>query len=250
MEVRLQGKLINVHIRALGEQDIRFWESMRPQAGDWVTDLLSHCVRMEDGQEQPPAFFEELVISERIDLLLLICQASFGDAHYVTVSCPQCAEKMDIDYTIEELRPVRRTVSSMKIGAQSFSIKEPTGSQQRQWHLDRQDWQDDILRYCLGDSAVDTLTAGDKADALEKLLNCQPGTSLELAVNCIGCRHQLWVAISIATIFSRSMADLIETVEEEVHLLASSYHWSEADILALPVLRRKRYVERVSGQWI
>jgi hypothetical protein len=32
------------------------------------------------------------------------------------------------------------------------------------------------------------------------------------------------------------------TIYEEVHLIASTYHWSEAAVLALPRDRRKRYL--------
>ncbi|MEQ1895103.1 MAG: hypothetical protein ABL998_21395, partial [Planctomycetota bacterium] len=34
-------------------------------------------------------------------------------------------------------------------------------------------------------------------------------------------------------------------LQEELHVLASTYHWSEAEILALPSDRRRRYVARI-----
>jgi hypothetical protein len=33
----------------------------------------------------------------------------------------------------------------------------------------------------------------------------------------------------------------------DVHRLASVYHWSEADILALPLPRRRRYLARLDA---
>jgi hypothetical protein len=35
---------------------------------------------------------------------------------------------------------------------------------------------------------------------------------------------------------------------EEVHSIARAYHWSEAEILALPLPRRRRYLDLLQGE--
>ena len=35
------------------------------------------------------------------------------------------------------------------------------------------------------------------------------------------------------------------TLLDEIHLIAMSYHWSETEILALPVSRRQDYLRRI-----
>jgi hypothetical protein len=42
-----------------------------------------------------------------------------------------------------------------------------------------------------------------------------------------------------------TVARLGESVLEEIHTLASTYHWSEAEIVALPDARRQRYLDLI-----
>ena len=37
------------------------------------------------------------------------------------------------------------------------------------------------------------------------------------------------------------MTATITELHESVHLMASTYHWCERDIMALPIIRRRRY---------
>ena len=50
--------------------------------------------------------------------------------------------------------------------------------------------------------------------------------------------HEMDLAGFVLARLARAQDALLETV----HLLASRYHWSEAEILALPAWRRARYV--------
>jgi hypothetical protein len=40
----------------------------------------------------------------------------------------------------------------------------------------------------------------------------------------------------------------INRLYEEVHVLATHYHWSESDILALPRRKRLRYLDLIARQ--
>jgi hypothetical protein len=45
----------------------------------------------------------------------------------------------------------------------------------------------------------------------------------------------------------REFAALARRLEDEVHVLASAYGWTESEILALPDSRRRRYVDRITS---
>jgi hypothetical protein len=63
----------------------------------------------------------------------------------------------------------------------------------------------------------------------------------ELASVCPACGASHPVALDPYLVTRRSPRELYD----EVHLLAWHYHWSEAEILALPRDRRQLYLRRI-----
>ncbi|MBC8211734.1 MAG: hypothetical protein H8E21_11790 [Gammaproteobacteria bacterium] len=92
-----------------------------------------------------------------------------------------------------------------------------------------------------------TLNAKDFALIDQSLEQMAPQPADSVHVNCPYCSQQQQIKIdSYAWITRKTQA-----LDEEVHTLASSYHWSEQEILGLPRTRRQRYlqlIERNAGR--
>jgi hypothetical protein len=76
------------------------------------------------------------------------------------------------------------------------------------------------------------------ADAIRRI-DPQVETTLRLA--CPECEAETTALLDVATFVFRKLTRFDEIVAE-VDQLARLYHWSEAEILALPVARRRRYL--------
>ena len=70
-----------------------------------------------------------------------------------------------------------------------------------------------------------------------------PALSGELRGACAECGAELAVGFDPLQFTLRELRRHAETLYEDVAWIAHHYHWSEAEILALPAERRTRYAE-------
>lgn len=85
--------------------------------------------------------------------------------------------------------------------------------------------------------------ADDRLDAI--LAHLDPDAELDIAAACPACGEQRLLAFDIAAFFWDELALRVPRLLDDVADLAHAFHWSEADILALPGQRRSFYLSRV-----
>ncbi|RKH55917.1 hypothetical protein D7V93_21525 [Corallococcus llansteffanensis] len=71
---------------------------------------------------------------------------------------------------------------------------------------------------------------------------------LGLLGRCPQCSAWLELELDPFALLARELRGGAARLESEVHCLAFHYHWSEADILALPRARRWRYLELLRNE--
>jgi hypothetical protein len=76
------------------------------------------------------------------------------------------------------------------------------------------------------------------------LARVHPDPAPTLQIACPECGGAMNVLVDVV-LFLLDAVGATADVTRDVHRLASAYHWSEADILALPISRRRRYLELV-----
>jgi hypothetical protein len=69
-----------------------------------------------------------------------------------------------------------------------------------------------------------------------------PGPDLRIPIACPYCGEDLNHGFDLYGLFFSEWSVSLELLFQQVHLLASRYHWSESEILGLPRRRRARYV--------
>jgi hypothetical protein len=82
-------------------------------------------------------------------------------------------------------------------------------------------------------------------EALEEL---DPLNVLTLAAMCPACGAQSEMALDLEALLLERAAARRERLIDVVHRIARAYHWSEAEILALPPARRTLYLERIERE--
>jgi hypothetical protein len=72
-----------------------------------------------------------------------------------------------------------------------------------------------------------------------------PEISRPLAGICPSCEATVEAPLHVARIVVAELRRAAGAVHDDIDLIARTYHWPEADILALPQDRRRAYVERI-----
>ena len=93
-----------------------------------------------------------------------------------------------------------------------------------------------------GESFISNLSEADIEVIDEAMDAVSPAVCNQLLVTCPECGQE-----QQANLDHYAQASLNEHLfYDEIHTLASHYHWSEADILNLPQQKRRRYLELIS----
>jgi hypothetical protein len=74
-----------------------------------------------------------------------------------------------------------------------------------------------------------------------------PQAELLLDLTCPACAHRWEAPFDIVPFFWTEIATEAKRLLREVHTLARSYGWREADVLAMSATRRRSYLEVLDG---
>ncbi|MFC7737936.1 hypothetical protein ACFQX4_19350 [Roseomonas sp. GCM10028921] len=81
----------------------------------------------------------------------------------------------------------------------------------------------------------------------ERLGEADPQADVTLGFGCPACGFAWDAAFDAAAFLWTEIEALAQRMLDEVHLLASAYGWTEAEILRLSPQRRRRYIERIGA---
>lgn len=74
------------------------------------------------------------------------------------------------------------------------------------------------------------------------MLDCDPQAELVIDMQCPECGQGFSALFDSAQFYLREIGQRAGQLYRDIHTLALAYHWSEADILALPFQRRQMYL--------
>ena len=270
--VRLPISGQSVRFRPLtGADEMLLWSSGFSTGGvaDAATDLRLAVALAErvTETERPETLDPSTLPVTDLDALLLRFRAVlFGETIQAEAKCPgaQCGAKMDVSFRISEYlesqapetpRGVRRRVSESgdhaatpswfgfgEGGHNDVLFRAPTVGdlQAIAWEYSP---EDALFARCVrSEGAVDARTRRRIESALASIA---PNLNGEIDGVCPDCENRVAMTFAPRAYVLRELRGYAAFVTEEVHLLAATYHWSEADILALPASRRKAYAERI-----
>jgi hypothetical protein len=208
-----------------------------------------------------------LPVGRRDRRLLRLWEITFGTRVDCLARCPGCAEVLEFTLDTSHLRGGPEAED--KDDSQA-ATDQPSAQEARNGDL--------LLRYRLPNStdlmALETCSTTEQARALlveRSLLQAKRGDNAlepsELSVEdirllaaeiaeadplaeilidliCPHCDHHWQTLFDIAAFFWAEVTSQAGRLLDEVHVLARSYGWREADILAMSARRRRSYLER------
>jgi hypothetical protein len=206
-----------------------------------VSELLGRCLDVDVARD--------LTVGDREALLLHLRARVFGDRLPCVLACPSCDEAMDLDLSVATLlvAPYRRVHRRHRavLDGRAVRFRLPTGADQEAAAraADVAAGVRLLVERCVdGDPLPDALVPG-LAAAMARL---DPQAETLLALECPACGAACSALLDAAALFLGELTAGHQRLLEEVHVLARTYHWSEAEILSLDIGRRRRYLELVT----
>jgi hypothetical protein len=178
-----------------------------------------------------------------------------GDRLVAEAACLRCAARIDIDFGLADYaghhrpRTTRTAVPAeesgwwrLRSGRTCFRL--PTAGDVLAAGTGK-DGRRALVEACVrGDRSAGPLRAAERAMAA-----LAPTLRSEVQGTCPECGATVGLDVDVRELCLEELVFLAGGVLDEVHLLASAYHWSEQDILGMTSRRRAGYAERVRASW-
>lgn len=211
---------------------------------------------------RPPGALARLSLGQRDAALFELRRSTFGSELPGSARCPRCGAALEF-----------------ALDAESLSAAHPAApAGDRPDTLEHDGWR---LRYRLPDSA--DLAAAGRAGSVEAaralllercvigatrdgapaaagelpeevvealgaaLEEADPLAELPIEIDCAGCSHRWTVLLDIGAFLWAEVSAVADRLLHEVGALAQAYGWSEAEILAMSAVRRRRYLEMMTS---
>jgi hypothetical protein len=206
-----------------------------------------------------------LSIGHRNNLLLTMRERTFGSQIHCLTHCPCCKTQIELAFAVNDIRTVTREAELMHavvpIGEWLVHVRAPNSfdldvaasevdlPEARLRLLERCIMSVEPAAQALHANVPDLRTWDTPAvDAICSVLEqIDPQALIKLGMNCPACGHAWQTPFDIASFLWTELSAWAQRILREVHVLAASYGWCEADILSMSTTRRNAYLKLVTG---
>lgn len=209
-----------------------------------------------------------LSIGQRDALLLTLREWMFGSQLVSVVHCPNCRDRLELTFTVNDIRVSSNTdltevklvqVDDYKVKFRLPNSLDLTTLVSNRMSADAATVNETTAQQHLLDCCILSIYQGDTERTLhevpvaildvviEKMANADPQADVRLNLSCPTCHHQWQSTFDIGSFFWTEIHTWANRILREVYTLASAYSWRESDILAMSSLRRQLYLGMVGG---
>lgn len=212
-----------------------------------VTALLAALLQERDEQD-----LWSLPVGTRLEYLLALL-AFDGERPLSTQRICEndaCGEPIEIELTATELVALASERDggevSVDVAGRRVEVRRPTGRDQMAWQT--RSFRDETdARRSLAADLLAYESSAELDDELVSLIEAalaegDPLVCLELDVVCPYCSETRLYELDVFELVLARFRERQERLVDDIHSLASRYHWTEAEILAVPSERRARYL--------
>jgi hypothetical protein len=223
-----------------------------------VTALLAALTQRIGSIERPaPDRIRELTAGDRERLLLALCARLLGPETDLVATCRACAALAEVTVRFADLADLAavgniadpRVALMADGGPWTARLRPPNGFDLERAARGAPDAARELMLSCieeLGDPsgrsvAPGVLPAACEGQLADALLALDPAAESRVGIDCPSCAEPIDALLDGFAILHSGLGGA-NRVFDEVFRMARSYHWSEAEILALPLHRRRRYI--------
>lgn len=223
---------------------------------EYVTSILSSVLDCIGDQKADAECVSDLCMADRQYLMLRLAAILDGEQMWLYVGCSHCNALFDVDVQRCDL-PVKKAGQgfpfvTLHLNEWTIVARIPTGVDQQ--HLGKLSDDDEAMQYLL-QSCINSVN-GEKPDNefISKLSesdidfiddaldNAAPAVCNRLLVKCPECSLEQYAELNHYDLNCMNK----HLFYNEVHTLASHYHWSENAILDLPQSKRRLYIDMIN----
>ncbi len=214
----------------------------RPTA---ITEVLACCTLPAPDRN----LLWDLPVGKRVECLLVLASLQGIESFDLDLRCPRCQGSFEVTLTIRELLDAGREAVRSAVDVPTPNgicrFRLPTGRDQLNWLGQSFADEASATRTVAATLALDD--AGEAPlPALETALDeADPLLRAPVSSACPDCGHGVEGETDLAGMILVRLMESQEALIDEIDLLASRYHWSEAEILSMPAWRRIRYANRL-----
>jgi len=206
-----------------------------------------------DEETGPPA--ADIALGERDRRLMLLWRQLFGAQVSGMASCGKCRAVLDVAFDLDLLlaghpataTPVTVHWDDVELRCRVLTTADLIAAAEAPGC----DFGRALLARCVTGAGPPQPAAALPdpvvAEVMSALATADPLADVQMAVTCGECGHQWDTAFDIASFLWTEICAVAERLLGEVHVLASAYGWSEAEVLAVGPRRRQYYLEAVGG---
>ncbi|MGD2069857.1 MAG: phage baseplate protein [Gemmatimonadota bacterium] len=214
--------------------------------------------------DEPPEVLERLSIGRRDARLLEVRVRTFGDRLDAVATCPACGDRLEMELRAPDLSAqAAATVGDeqddgaarlLSVDQDGYTVRFrlPTGADMTEVCALPESGPEVLLARCVvdvrrGDEKleIDGLPEAVAAAVAERMEKADPGPGAALDLACPACEHRWESPLDIASYFWAEVEAWAHRTLRDVHDLASTYGWTERDILAMGGWRRQRYLDLI-----
>jgi len=181
--------------------------------------------------------------------LVALREAQFGSAWLSEPNCSQCSATFELEWVPAEMgfglpknwQPGELPAQEVKLSGGTVTLRPLIVHDLLA--IERCAGEDDANAYLCAAFGV---APGDLEQALDQASALDPLVNLWIATECPECGADQSLLFDPARFLAEEMARQADRLLGEVADIARSYHWAEADILALPTARRYFYLSRIA----
>ncbi len=207
----------------------------------------------------PELTWEELAalsVGQRDARLLTLRERTSGPMLNGFVECPRCAERLEFDVAVADLR-VAAVEEARELAVDGLALRfRLPNSRDLAAVLGCRDpaaARNLLVRRCVLQASRDGIPVAHgelPAEAItglaRRMAECDPQAEVLLDLRCPACDHAWQALFDIVAFFWAELAAQAKRLLREVHTLARTYGWREADILSMSARRRQLYLEMAS----
>jgi hypothetical protein len=239
-------------MRPLSAHDLlKVWEVGEDQSpvDRALTILAAACPEMTRDE------LAALSVGQRDARLLGLRERTSGPKLNCFAECPQCAERLEFDVAIADLRVAAEPdEGTWELVAENFvlgfRLPDSRDLAAAAGCRDQSAARDLLVQRCVLHASRDgvpiacnDLPAEIISALAQRMVECDPQAEVLLDLRCPECNHGWQVLLDIAGFFWTELSAQARRLLNEVRGLALVYGWREADILAMSARRRQYYLE-------
>ncbi len=213
--------------------------------------------------DAPRDHLAALSVGQRDECLFAVREGTFGSRLASLVVCPACQGQLELTLDMADLdiapdatpagqvKPVQLMISD---GYElQFRLPNSLDLAAIVGYRDVVTARNLLVQRCVlqtmhdgAEVAMESIPEPVIAAMAAQMDTCDPLAALDITLDCSMCGSHLHVLFDIVSFFWTEITVQARLLLREVHSLARTYGWSEADILSLSDARRQFYLELVS----